>query len=449
MIAFGIKNGMVMQRGSDDLCEIYIRGDGIPSCAEYGGKTSGKADITQCGDGLYCLKGIPTGGPYELTVGDEHFEDIYVGDVWILGGQSNMAGVGHTTFKDCSELGNEEVRAFYMTDEWDIANHPLHATGWAVDKVHTEVIGSGYPNYEACIGPGLSFGMRLRELMNAPQGLICCAHGGTSMAQWAEELAPLGGDKSLFGAMLRRFHVCGGNVRGMFWYQGCNDAGETEHIVFTEKVYSFFNACRDSFQKEIPIIQVQIGRVTNRTIPKHEEWWDSIQEQQRIMHENYSGIATLSVISKRLDDAIHLNSNSQRLLGKTAAEAMYALVFPNNREGYLLPPKLESVSLTRDGFNGWAVVKVKYKNIYGSLISDGRPHGFSVIEADGSEPTQFIHETILDGNTVLLYSDKLPEDLLGGRLYYGRGADPYCNITDEKLRDLPAMGPIVLTDIIE
>ena len=32
-----------------------------------------------------------------------------------------------------------------------------------------------------------------------PQGLIACAHGGTSMAQWSPKLKRLGGD-SLYGA---------------------------------------------------------------------------------------------------------------------------------------------------------------------------------------------------------------------------------------------------------
>ena len=51
------------------------------------------------------------------------------------------------------------------------------------------------------------------------------------------------------------------------------------------------------------------------------------------------------------------------------------------------------------------------------------------------------------GNEVLLYCDRLPEEVRGGRLYYGKGANPYCNITDERGRDLPAMGPIVLDRI--
>ncbi len=47
------------------------------------------------------LTGICTGGPYTLTltVGEQTFvfTEIYVGDVWILGGQSNMDGCGFYT----------------------------------------------------------------------------------------------------------------------------------------------------------------------------------------------------------------------------------------------------------------------------------------------------------------------------------------------------------------
>ena len=52
-----------------------------------------------------------------------------------------------------------------------------------------------------------------------PQGVICCAHGGTSMDQWSPEGRDLGGDESLYGAMYRRFVHNGSRVKGMFWYQ--------------------------------------------------------------------------------------------------------------------------------------------------------------------------------------------------------------------------------------
>lgn len=449
MNLIGLQSGMVMQRDRHDRSDITLHSDTPLTDATYRGNTSGRLTLTPLTDGNYRLQGIPVGGPYTVCLNGTEFSDVYVGDNWLLAGQSNMAGVGHTTPRDCADLGEPSVRAFYMTDHWDTANHPLHETGRAVDKVHTAVIGAGATNYEACVGPGLAFARRLRELTGVPQGLICCAHSGTSMWQWSEELAHLGGDGSLYGAMLRRFRVCGSHVRGLFWYQGCNETGADTHTVFTERMTSFFAACRRDFGTDLPIVQVQIGRVTNRTVPLEEDFWDSVQEQQRTMDQKIRNLSTLSVLSLPLDDAIHLSSDSQRHLGTEAGEAMYCLLYPDAPQGCLPPPAVESITLEPGPFNRWAMVRIRYRNLHGSLTAIGRPSGFSIIEAEGQSPFQHVHDIRIHENEVLLLCDRMPEDVLGGRLYYGKGANPYANITDEKGRDLPAMGPIPILSITE
>lgn len=449
MAITGIQSGMVLQRDRRGMCEALLHSAAPLRRASYSGAGEGDAELQPLGDGRYRLRGIPVGGPYTVTIEDRRYTDIYVGDVWLLAGQSNMAGVGHTTRADCRFLGDPEVRAFYMTDQWDAANHPLHATGWAVDQVHTRVIGSGYPNYEACIGPGLSFARKMKEWEGVPQGIICCAHSGTSLSQWSPELRHLGGDGSLYGAMLRRFQVCGSHVRGLFWYQGCNETTREDHGEFTKRMVAFAEACRRDFGTDLPIVQVQIGRVTNRTIPEQEAYWDSVQEQQRLLDRRIPGLYTLSAVSKGLDDAIHLSSESQEKLGAEAAEAMVCLLHGDGERNCLPPPALESVTLEPGPFNRWAVVRVRYKNLHGGLTALGRPAGFTILEREGREPTQYVHDIRLQGPEALLYADRLPEELLGGRLFYGRGCNPYCNITDEAGRAIPVMGPILLDHVTE
>ena len=49
---------------------------------------------------------------------------------------ANLSGrPSPTTLRDCADLGDPTVRAFYMTDRWDTANHPLH------DLITGEVLG--------------------------------------------------------------------------------------------------------------------------------------------------------------------------------------------------------------------------------------------------------------------------------------------------------------------
>ena len=45
-----------------------------------------------------------------VVVNEEKFEDIYVGDVWLLAGQSNMQGVGRFRDYDLSYRGEKDIR---------------------------------------------------------------------------------------------------------------------------------------------------------------------------------------------------------------------------------------------------------------------------------------------------------------------------------------------------
>lgn len=113
-----ISHGMVMQRDAHDRSDTLLCSDTPLTEATYEGPLTGKATLAALPNGHYRLQGIPVGGPYTVTLDGQSYADIYVGDVWLLGGQSNMAGVGHTTLRDCADLGDPTVRAFYMTDRW-------------------------------------------------------------------------------------------------------------------------------------------------------------------------------------------------------------------------------------------------------------------------------------------------------------------------------------------
>lgn len=134
---YGITNGMVMQRGEDNTCEIWVTSDELLTEVFT---DDGQIARVEMIDGRYKITGILCGGPYSLSVNGHTFDDIYVGDVWILAGQSNMQGCGRDTAIEYNE--NPAVRAYYMHNEWGVANNPLHELGRAVYKVHTEILGA-------------------------------------------------------------------------------------------------------------------------------------------------------------------------------------------------------------------------------------------------------------------------------------------------------------------
>ena len=443
----GIKPGMVMQRGTNDRCDILLQSGTPLRAASWKGDTSGEAVLENCGEGVYRLSGIPSGGPYIVTIDGERFDDVYVGDLWILAGQSNMQGLGRLTDEDRQFPGRDSVRALFMNDEWNTARHPLHELWKAVDKIHTDALASCDPPevIVSCVGPGLEFALQMERYTGVPQGLVCCAHGGTFMDNWSPAVKDLGPDKSFYAAMLRRFRTNGSHVRGMFWYQGCCDAYRPANEQFTDKMINFIAACRQDMGRDLPVVQIQICRFVSPDTGELGLMWNDIRERQRTMDRHIQQLVTLSTIGKTLDDPIHLSSSSQKEVGSQAAEAMYWQLYGSDRNGCLPPPTFRDYRIMKDDFTGTAVIEVRYDNLHGGLTSAGRPVGFTLCDAEDKLTDPQLFDIRLRDNVALLRTACPPQELKGRLLYYGYGLTPVCNITDRTGRDLPAMGPIKLT----
>ena len=145
-IISGIAEGQVLQRGKDGFALAELDGvcDSVGEVAiwietQQGQPISGRlvVPVEQGKKFRAVLKGIPVGGPYEvcLAAGSENLrlKAVYVGDVWLLGGQSNMEGCGRMDVPDPADL---RVRAFSMDREWRVAQEPLHVLASSPDPVH-------------------------------------------------------------------------------------------------------------------------------------------------------------------------------------------------------------------------------------------------------------------------------------------------------------------------
>lgn len=453
-ITHGLLDGQVLQRTRQSVSDAAFGG----SCNSRGtvfarvqraGKTlRGFSDVrvgtATRGKLSGRLKGIPAGGPYTITLsvagtagegGDRcTVQDVLVGDVWILAGQSNMQGCGN---RDGAVASHPMVRAFTMDDRWRKAKDPIHNLWNAVDSVHGGSPDEKDPGAKG-VGPGVSFGRRMHALTGVPQGLIACAHGGTSMAQWDPAQKKLGG-ASLYGATIRRFHKNGSSVAGIIWYQGESDANETDVSLYTARMKRLVRAFRrNTNSPRLPFAAVQLCWYAGDNFRAPE--WNSIQDQQRKLPEIIPYCTVVPAIDLTLDDQIHVSAEGQAILGRRLAEAMCALT----RAAQVKPPiALGKIRVVRPKGSLFADVIVEFRNVEGGLKCAGRVMGFSLNNDVG--PVAGIYHAELRGNRVVIRTLQTVLDLASMTLHYGSGTNPPCNVHDGAGRPLPVFGPVTVT----
>jgi sialate O-acetylesterase len=452
----GLFDHIVIQRNKRNVSEAVFAGmtsstGVVTATVKKGGKVLGSfraARVGTAGHGQFrgCLEGLQAGGPYDVTleirkngivVETAKAKDILVGDVWIVAGQSNAQGCG---FVKHGPRAHSMTRAFYMDDKWRPARDPIHNMWKTVDQVHIDLCGGVRPGKSLIIGtgPGVAFGQRMYELTGRiPQGLLACAHGGTSMAQWDPKLKIMG-SKSLYGAMLRRFRKNGGKVAGVVWYQGCSDADPNVAPLYTERMRTLVASMRRDFHNsDLPFALVQIGRVVGwgASAP-----WNSIQDQQRRLPGVIRNCVTVPAIDLSLEDAIHISGRGQSELGQRLADAVRSLM-TKGKSGKA-PIALKKVHIRREAERGMVNLAVEFDNVVGKLVAKGRPYGFSVVNQNGAENA---FDILLSGNQAIVRTGLMMDAVPSMNLHYGYGTNPYCNIVDEAGRPIPVLGPIPLS----
>ena len=457
-IAGGLVSQQVLQRDSANKASVKVIGsadllDGKPVDARI---TAGRRVVenwlpvgkVENSAWTADLKGIPMGGPYKIelrsgTAPISAIDDVLVGDLWVLAGQSNMEGVGDLVDVQPSD---PKVRSFDLNDEWIIAKDPLHSLRSAVDRVHWAKNAAGEPfrmegetlaRYNQArkkgAGPGLPFAVEMVKKTGVPIGLIPCAHGGTSMSQWDPALRDQGAD-SLYGSMLRRVQAVGGKVAGVLWYQGESDANPKAAPLFAEKFTAFVAAIRTDFaQPDLPFYYVQLGR--NISVTNHVEW-NQIQEAQRLAETAIPHSGMVAAVNTTIDDGVHVGAADHKRLGKQLS----ILALGSLKRG----PRPVSAKVEPGIHPNTSFLRVTFSDVNGKLESEGRISGFSIRNPLGEAWTgvfKIIPAPDDPSAVLLVFAGKLPE---GAVLHYGFGKDPYCNLRDSAGMDAPVFGPMAI-----
>ncbi|MBR0037289.1 MAG: sialate O-acetylesterase [Bacteroidales bacterium] len=183
-----IDNGMVLQR--NDTARIW-------GWAEAGEtvqvKFVNKKYVTAAdADGRWMVK-IPTtrkkmtGGPYTMQINDRTLTDIYVGDVWLCSGQSNM------------DLHCARLVELYQQELKTYSNPAIHliqtARNPSAAGPQEDIDTRGYYPWQTLVpenvdhwsGIGYFYAKAMFEATGVPQGIINASMGGSDIVAWCSE----------------------------------------------------------------------------------------------------------------------------------------------------------------------------------------------------------------------------------------------------------------------
>ncbi|WP_291526393.1 sialate O-acetylesterase [Bifidobacterium sp. UBA744] len=178
--------GAVLQRGKP----ITVWGQGLPAAAVTvsidGNSVSGVVGVD--GEWQIGLPSHPAGGPYTLIVESRgnriEIVDVLYGDVWVLGGQSNMqlwmSRVAYR-FPDELEAADDRAVRFYIVPEACRFRKPVNRMGasrWLVE---------GEDDLSGVSAAGFFFAKHLRQWADVPIGFLQTALGGTPIDSWIGE----------------------------------------------------------------------------------------------------------------------------------------------------------------------------------------------------------------------------------------------------------------------
>lgn len=275
---------------------------------------------------------IGYGGPYELIFEDENervvLQDIYVGEVYLFAGQSNMELQMKFSSADASAYESCEMLRMFTTDGMEQTSFYDAKDGWV--KCKKEEVGewSALAYHSA---------LEIAKTRNVPVGIIMCYQGASVIESWVPEGAfeengihiplekkhvdhtdrryPWNKDGALYS--LSFLQAAPFSVSAVIWYQGESDTALAEAKVYKQELLVLIDIWRKDLRNpELPFVIIQIADYVNRK----DEAWKTIQKAQEEvlqMRHDVKGVRSSDVCEK---DTIHPPTKAQ--LAKRVAQTL-------------------------------------------------------------------------------------------------------------------------------
>ncbi|XP_026397582.1 probable carbohydrate esterase At4g34215 [Papaver somniferum] len=252
----------------------------------------------------------------ELLVGADGSRSLQDKNIFILAGQSNMAGRGGVVNDvwdgvipaECEP--NQSIIRFNSHRKWVEAQEPLH-----VDIDFNKTCG---------VGPGMAFANTLLQMDSSNIGVIGfvpCAVGGTNISEWSQG-APL---YNLFIRRSKKSLLEGGRIRAVLWYQGESDTvHQKDAESYGHNLKKFIsNVRQDLHLPMLPFIQVALASGEGPFV-------GIVRKAQ--LEIDLPNVWTIDADGLPVGpDGLHLTTEAQVRLGQMLAEAFFTRTVQQRR----------------------------------------------------------------------------------------------------------------------
>jgi sialate O-acetylesterase len=439
---------MIMQR--DAQLPVWGRADpGETVTISLDGRTA----TTVAGDDgrwMVRLPAMAAGGPHVMTVRAENlirFEDILIGEVWICSGQSNMewpVSRVDDAEHEITAADHPRMRLFH------VPRRPSGLPRDDVDAAWTVCTPETIGGFSAV---AYFFGRELQDELDVPVGLIDTSWGGTriepwtpvagfaaiaetrpivdqireadaryresvrqsldAMAEWiADTRVALASGEPITPIPLPEAHALDNNwqptglyngmvhplipfaIRGAIWYQG--ESNREDGSAYAAKMRALIAGWRTIWdQGDFPFYYVQLAPFRYGGDPYLlPQIWEA---QADVLSVPNTGMAVINDIGNLSD----IHPRNKQDVGRRLA--LWALAKTYGREDIVYSgPMYESMSVEGNR------IRIRFDHVGGGLTArDDRPlTWFEIAGADGKYVKA---EARIDGDTVIVWSDEVPE----------------------------------------
>lgn len=369
------------------------------------------------------------GGPYKMEIiseaGTKVINDVYIGEVYLFAGQSNMewqiwiSGTKMEALYKDPNVKNDKIRLLHIASP---TSSPKTEPSLSLAKP-IQWLGAEKESVRTFSAIAYVFGKKLQEELGCPVGLISTALGGTIIEHWlsrsnynevAKRYTPKIDNKQYtqtpcigYNGVL--YPLKGYTMRGVVWYQGCANTFGTE-VYYNLPLETFIKQCREDYNNEnLTFTLCELARYMQDPMA-----YSTINEKLHAVAKRDERVVVIRNLD--LGNWFDIHPVEKRDIGTRAIDETLRVFY---NKDFVAPVTIDSYTFNTDG----TVTIVLSKNVE---LRNGT-NGFEVY--DGKNYTYDCNVTV-NGNVLTVSADFVIK-----RVRYGYT----CEMTNEIKNDVSKM----------